>query len=70
MLNDVIFYFVVGRMLSQMRVCGTKDIFQTKIIPFQLDSAFNRCETSCANFLNISAYNNLNGCMLQRDSAM
>lgn len=70
MLNDVIFYFVVGSMLSQIRVCGTKDVFQRKIIPFQLYSAFNRCETTCENFLYISTYNNLNGCMLQRDSAM
>lgn len=70
MLNDTIFYFVVCSMLSEIRVWGTKDIFQTKVIPFQLYSAFNRCETTCANFPNISTYNNLNGCMLQRDSAM
>lgn len=50
MLNDIIFYFVVCSMLSEIRVCGTKDIFQTKVIPFQLCSAFSRCETSCANF--------------------
>ena len=70
MLNDTIFYFVVCSMLSKIRVCGTEDIFQKTIIPFQLYSAFNRCKTSCANFPSISTYSNLNGCMLQRDSAI
>lgn len=70
MRNDIVFYFVVCGMFSEMRVCGTKGVFQTKIIPFQLYSAFTTCETSCANFPNVSTSNKLNGCVLLRDSAM